>query len=111
MKVDIIDYLGRYKNGILVLLSLGYENEFHEATFYYDANYLFITIDADLEKKIGTPIEKWIGYQKLVDDILSKIVPFEEIVNKLNYFNPEDFGLYYDDGTNSQNDENENNIQ
>jgi ATP-dependent exoDNAse (exonuclease V) alpha subunit len=35
MTADIIDYLGKYENGVLVLLSIGYKGEFTEGTIYY----------------------------------------------------------------------------
>ena len=35
MNIDILDYMGKHQGGIFVLLSLGHEEEFYEATFFY----------------------------------------------------------------------------
>ena len=32
---DIVDYLGKYEDGVLVLLSIGYKEEYTEGTIYY----------------------------------------------------------------------------
>jgi hypothetical protein len=36
---DILDYLGKYENGVLVLLTIGYKGEFTEGTIYYSVHY------------------------------------------------------------------------
>ena len=34
-------------------------------------------------------------------NIIEKLVPFEEMINQLTELNPEEYGLYLDDGTQS----------
>lgn len=101
MTVDIIDYLGKHENGILVLISLGYEEEYYEGTFYYRDSLLVLTVEERLESKIGCLIEDWSGYQKLMFDILSRVVPYEEMIMRSDDFKPENYGLYIDNGTQS----------
>lgn len=85
MKVDILDYMGKINDGVLTLISLMYEEDYYEGTFYYDKNNLIaLTVERRLEEKIGCIIEEWPGYRELVLSIIKKIVPVEEIINRLD---------------------------
>lgn len=84
---DIIDYLGKYENGVLVLLNLNFNGEFSEATIYYSMDTLALTVSEEVEKKLGTQIELWSGYRELVISILKRVVPYDEIINRLDDVN------------------------
>lgn len=101
MTVDIIDYIGKFNDGIIVLISLGYEFDYYEATFYYEKNVLVLTTEERLEEKLGCYIEEWTGYEPLIDDILSKVIPYDEMINRIDDFDPADYNLYLDTGTQS----------
>lgn len=94
ISVDILDYLGKHEDGILILLSLGYKGDYYEATFYYTRELVALTPDDELEKKLGCQIEDWYGYNNLMFDILKKVVPYEQMINMVDEFNPEKYGLY-----------------
>jgi len=96
IKIDIIDYLGKHQDGILVLLTLGYKDKYYEATFFYTKDMLALTPDEKLEEELGTIIEEWDGYNQLMFDILKKVVPYEEMINIANDFEPEKWGLFLD---------------
>jgi hypothetical protein len=96
MTIDIIDYLGKHQNGILTLISIGYEEEYYEATFYYTEDTLALTPDEKLEEKLGCVIEDWDGYNQLMFDIVRKVVPYNEMINIVNDFEPEKWGLFLD---------------
>jgi hypothetical protein len=83
---DIIDYLGKYENGVLVLLSINYNNNFTEGTLYYSDVMLALTVDESIEKEIGQ-IELWDGYRDFLVSILKKVVPYDEIINRLDEIN------------------------
>lgn len=83
IKFDILDYLGKFNDGVFVLLSLSYGEYFYEATFYYTENMVVLTVDETLEKEIGTLIEDWPGYNDLMVSIIQKLVPYEEIVKTI----------------------------
>lgn len=83
MIFDIIDYLGKYDEGVITLLSLKYDDNYYDATFFYKDEYVALTIDEDLESIIGV-IEEWVGYNNLVIDIMDKVVPYDEIINRLD---------------------------
>lgn len=91
---DIVDYLGKYENGVLVLLSIGYKDEFTEGTLYYSDKMLALTVDESIEQDLGTPIELWDGYRELLVLILKKVVPYNEIINRLDEV---DFADYFKD--------------
>ncbi len=84
IKFDIIEYLGKIENGVLVILTLNYENEFYESTFYYKNQFVTLTVDEKLEEILSCEIEKWDGYNKLVLEIVERVVPYDEIINTLD---------------------------
>lgn len=94
MTIDIIDYLGKHQGGILTLISLGYEGDYYEATFFYTNDVLALTPEEKLEEKLDSIIENWSGYDQLMIDIMKKVIPYNEIVNIVNDFEPEKWGLY-----------------
>jgi hypothetical protein len=57
---------------------------------------LALTPDEKLEEELGTIIEEWDGYNQLMFDILKKVVPYEEMINIANDFEPEKWGLFLD---------------
>ena len=83
MTFDIIEYLGKFEDGVLVLISLNYEDNYYDTTFYYKENFVTLTIDEDLEQVIGQ-IEFWPGYNNLVLDIMKKVIPYNEIITRLD---------------------------
>lgn len=83
MTFDIIEYLGKFEDGVLALISLNYENEYYDATFFYKEDFVTLTIDEKLEEIIGE-IEEWPGYNNLVLNIMKKVVPYEEIITRLD---------------------------
>jgi hypothetical protein len=83
MNFDIIEYLGKYENGVLVLISLNYNDNYYDTTFFYRENFVTLTIDSDLEDIIGQ-VELWSEYNNLVLDIMKKVIPYDEIINRLD---------------------------
>lgn len=96
MKIDIIDYLGKHEDGILTLISLGYKDTYYEATFFYTTDMLALTPDEKLEEELGCVIEEWSGYNELMFNIINKVVPYNEMINIVNDFEPEKWGLFLD---------------
>ena len=83
MNFDIIEYLGKFEDGVLVLISLNYENEYYDATFFYKEDFVTLTINEDLEELIGE-IEKHTLYNNLVIEIMKQVVPYKEMINRLD---------------------------
>ena len=84
MKFDIIEYLGKLEDGVIVIISLNYEDEYYDSTFYYKNQFVTLTVDEKLEEVLGTTIEEWSGYNKLVLEIVEKTIPYDEIVTRLD---------------------------
>ena len=102
MTADIIDYLGKYENGVLVLLSIGYKGNFSEGTIYYSNEMLSLTVDESIEEELGMKIELWDGYRDLLISILKKVVPYNEIINRLDEV---DFTIYVEDDESTEGEE------
>lgn len=88
MKIDILDYLGKINGGVLVLISLLYEDEYYEGSFFYTEDMLAITPDEKLEEKLESKIEDWEGYEALMLELLKKVVPYKEMYSRVDDFDP-----------------------
>ena len=84
IRADIVDYMGRLEDGVLVLISVNYEGDFSEGTIFYSNSDIVLTVDASVEEKLGCQIELWSGYEPLLESILKKLVPRDEIYNRLD---------------------------
>lgn len=83
IKADIIDYMGLISDGVLVLLSVISDGDYSEATLFYKSDDLLLTVDRKIEQNLGCAIEEWDGYRDLLESILAKLVPFEELKKRL----------------------------
>lgn len=98
IKFDILDYIGKMNDGVIALISLVYHDNYYEGTFYYNMkNIVALTVDRELESKLGCVIEDWPGYTELVLQIIKRVVPIEEIINRLDDF---DINKYQQKDTN-----------
>lgn len=94
ISADILEYLGKYENGVLVLLNLTYNDHSSEATIFYTDEMISVTVSPKLEKKLGTTLELWPGYRDFVISILKKVIPYDEIISRLDDV---DFSKYLTD--------------
>jgi len=83
MTFDIIEYLGKFEDGVLALISFNYEGEYYDATFFYKEDFVTLTIDEKLEEIIGE-IEEWPGYDNIVLELMKRVVPYDEIITRLD---------------------------
>jgi hypothetical protein len=89
---SIIEYLGKFENGILVLVGLIYDGVYYESTFYYDDTNMVLTIPVELEEIIGQ-INEHENYQNVLSSIMKKVVPYSEMYNSID---PIDFTRWSD---------------
>lgn len=89
MNFSVLEYLGRVADGILVLISVIYEEEYFEATFFYNNESFILTISEEMEERLGTPIQLHPEYNSIMQSIKAKIVPFNEIWEQMNDINLE----------------------
>jgi len=101
INADIIDYMGKYNNGVLVLISLSLENKFYEGTIFYSDSDIVLTVDENIEDILETKIEYWDGYKELLESILKKLIPYQEISSRLDDVNFEDYISFYEDDFNN----------
>jgi len=101
INADIIDYMGKYNNGVLVLISLSLENKFYEGTIFYSDDNIVLTVDEKIENILESKIEYWDGYKELLESILKKLIPYQEISSRLDDVNFEDYISFYEDDFNN----------
>ena len=87
---SVLEYLGKVEDGVLVLLSVIHEKKYYEATFFYDDKNIILTISDDLENVVGD-IKKHPQYFDCLRDILRKVVPFNEMFDRID---PVDFSRW-----------------
>ena len=93
LKADVVDYMGKMENGVLVLLSINCGGKFTEGTIFYTPENFVITVSEEVEKAIGSPIEIWPGYVDFAAAILKKLIPCEELLTRMDEV---DFSKYID---------------
>lgn len=85
---SILDYLGRFEDGVLVLLSIKYEDVYYDATYFYNDTHLVLTPCDELDEKLGIDITTDGDYPDLIRFLLKKTIPYGEIINRLDEYNP-----------------------
>jgi hypothetical protein len=80
---NILFYKGKYKKGIIVNISIKFEDIYYDSLYYYDKNYMLLTVPDELEIKLGYSIKEDNDYLELIN-ILSNIVdPYDQIIESL----------------------------
>lgn len=100
IKADIVDYMGKYENGVLVLINLSLEGKFYEGTIFYSDKEIVLTPDSSIEEKLGVEIELWDGYKDLLESILKRLIPYEEISKRIDEVDFEKYVSYYEEDFN-----------
>ena len=91
INIDIVDYMGKFKEGVFVMLSVNYNNEFYEGTLFYTETDVRLTVDSRIEESLVCTIENWDGYMDLLEKTLRKCVPYSEIISRLDEVNFDDY--------------------
>lgn len=91
INIDIVDYMGKFNEGVFVMLSVNYNNEFYEGTLFYTETDVRLTVDSRIEESLGCTIENWDGYMNLLEKTLRKCVPYSEIISRLDEVNFDDY--------------------
>lgn len=81
---SVLEYLGTIADGILVLLSVVCDDIYSEATLFYNKTEFLITISEELENQLQKKLEDLPEYKKIIVDLQTKVVPFEQVVNRLD---------------------------
>lgn len=84
IKSTVLDYLGKFEGGIMVLIALTCDNEYYEGVFFYNSDSIVFNADDRLEEKIGCKIESWEGYADLLRNILKNVVPYSQMISRID---------------------------
>lgn len=88
-EVDILDYMGTINIGVLVLISIKYDNSYYESSYYYDTEYFVLTVPDELDGILGHNISEDDDYEELIRTLIKRVVPFDEIYHRLDPFEME----------------------
>lgn len=83
-QTSILEYLGKLDDGVIILVSIIYENEYYEGTYFYTNDKIVFTVSEELENKIGHKITDDDEYKDLILSIIKKAVPYREIYNRID---------------------------
>jgi hypothetical protein len=81
---SILDYLGRYDDGILVSIGLMWKQKYYDGIFFYTKNKMIISVDESFTNDLGCYIEQHPDYINLLKSIILQCEPFAEIFDKLD---------------------------
>lgn len=87
---SIIDYIGKYQEGILVSVGLMYKNKYYDSIFYYTVDKIFITTDRQFKEETGFHIQEHQDYFILMKSLIQQCEPFENIIDQLQDIEIED---------------------
>ena len=80
----ILFYKGRYEKGIIVSISIKFEDIYYDSLYYYDTDYMLLTVPNDLEIKLGHSIKEDEDYFQLMLDLQNLVEPFNQIIDSLS---------------------------
>ena len=86
-QVSILEYLGKLDTGVLVLVSIVYNRNYYEGTYFYTNEQLVLTVQEELENDLDHKISEDENYTDLLRLIMKKIIPYNEIYNRLDPVN------------------------
>jgi hypothetical protein len=95
IKFDIVEYIGKLDDGIYVSLSLNYNDEYFDSVFFYKKDLVALTPDERLEELLGCEVEDWVGYGSLMLKIIDRVVPYDEMINRIDEFDKNVYKIVY----------------
>lgn len=98
-QVSILEYLGKIDLGVLVLLSIVYNEKYYEATYFYTSEQLVLTVQEELEQDLDHKISEDDEYKDLIRELISKVVPYNEIYSRLDVVDLNRWGLNINEKT------------
>jgi len=81
--VSVIDYLGKFQNGVLVLIAITLDSQYFDATFFYTKEEIVLTISDEMEEVVGN-IKEHPNYKDLLLIILKKVLPYHDIADRID---------------------------
>ena len=90
--VSLNSYLGKVESGILALLSIIYEDETYEGTYWYkvsdtDKRYDVITVDCYLDDKLGYDFSEDENYEEILKYLIENSIEYKKGMEELTEYN------------------------
>lgn len=82
MRVVIIETLGRYSDGVLILIKISMGDKFYDAVFFYNSEEVFIETGEDFQNDWGL-IDENPHYEESLRELLTKLPAWEDIVEEI----------------------------
>ena len=83
MKISILKYIGLLNEGVLMLISIIWNEKYYEGTFYYTDKDILLTVSNELEIDMGHKIKDDENYVSVLKELLQKMAPYDEVKNTL----------------------------
>jgi len=86
LSVSVIDYIGKIKDGVAILLSLNVDDKIYEIIFWFDKNSNYtLTVDEKLLKDLNLEsIYEYPYTDKLIEIIFKNLPPVKDLFKKFN---------------------------
>ena len=86
IKADVIDYLGKMDEGVVVSIGVLLDEIYYNGILFYSNNKILLSMNDEFEEKINSPVELWENYKLLLEIIFSKLENPTTIINSLKEF-------------------------
>ena len=86
IKADVIDYLGKMDEGVVVSIGVLLDEIYYNGILFYSNNSILLSMNDEFEEKINSPVELWENYKLLLELIFSKLENPTTILNSLKEF-------------------------
>jgi len=86
LSVSVIDYIGKIKDGLAILLSINVDDKIYEIIFWFDKNSNYtLTVDEKLLKDLNLEsIYEYPYTDKLIKIIFKNLPPVKDLFKKFN---------------------------
>jgi len=91
IKADILDYMGKLDDGIVVSIGVLLDDDYYNGILFYSESNILVSMSDEFEEKIGCVLESWNEYKTLLEVIFSKLDKPEDLIDNLDFV---DFSKY-----------------
>lgn len=81
--IGIKEYLGRIGTGVVVMLSIIYDESIYEGVYWYNNDLAILHFPIELEELMGQSIESYEYYDEIMAHILNERSLYSDIVPKM----------------------------
>jgi hypothetical protein len=85
IKASIVDYLGKFEDGIIVSIGIIYKEEYYDGIFYYTSDKMIMNVSQLFVDKWGE-VEEIDDYLKLMEWLINNVEPYETLINDIEEY-------------------------